>query len=187
VAKTVGELTCAQLSDLNANHLFPDWAEKAYIPRLSEVLQAYAHKLENWEIEIKSDTPENLETVCPQLISAIERFGIAEQVVVTSFNPLALEIVRRLSPGLRRAFISHYDQPEHLQTALRLGCYRACIPLHHSQKAIVQAAHAAGLNVTGWLGDTEEMIETLLDWDVDAITTNRPSLALAFLRQRGII
>ncbi len=94
--------------------------------------------------------------------------------------------MRRIAPGLRRAFISHYDQPEHLETALRLGCYRACIPLHHSNKATVQAAHAAGLNVTGWLGDTTEKLEALLDWDVDAITSNRPSLALSFLRQRGI-
>ena len=32
-----------------------------------------------------------------------------------------------------------------------------------------------------------EMLETLLDWDVDAITSNRPSLALDFLRKRGIL
>lgn len=186
VAQKVGELTTAQLAELNATGLFPGWHEKATIPLLEDVLQTYAQDLKSMEIEIKSTSHENLEILCLKLVEQIERFEIANQVVVTSFDPQALEIVRRIAPGLRRAFISHYDRPEHLETALRLGCYRACIPLHYSNKATVQAAHAAGLNVTGWQGDSVEMLETLLDWDVDAITSNRPSLALDFLRKRGI-
>ena len=187
VAHKVGELTAAQLAELNATGLFPGWHEKATIPLLEDVLKTYARELKSMEIEIKSTSPENLEVLCPKLVEQIERFEIANRVVVTSFDPHALGIVRRIAPDLRRAFISHYDRPEHLETALRLGCYRACIPLHYSNKATVQAAHAAGLNVTGWQGDSVEMLETLLDWDVDAITSNRPSLALDFLRKRGIL
>jgi glycerophosphoryl diester phosphodiesterase len=186
IPSKVGEFSAAQLAELNAYGLFPDWPEKTSIPLLEAVLKTYYLDLKSWEIEIKTNVPEKLEILCPKLVREIERFKIASRVVVTSFDPLALEIMRRIAPGLRRAFISHYDRPEHLETALRLGCYRACIPLHHSDKATVQAAHAAGLNVTGWQGDSAEMLETLLDWDVDAITSNRPSLALAFLRQRGI-
>lgn len=187
VARKVGELTVAQLAEMNATGLFPGWHEKATIPLLEDVLKTYSQELKSWEIEIKSTSPENLEILCPKLVEQIERFEIANRAVVTSFDPHALEVMRRIAPDLRRAFISHYDRPEHLETALHLGCYRACIPLHYSNKATVQAAHAAGLNVTGWQGDSVEMLEALLDWDVDAITSNRPSLALDFLRKRGIL
>jgi glycerophosphoryl diester phosphodiesterase len=186
VAKNVGELTAAQLAELNATGLFPGWHEKATIPLLVDVLNTYAQEAQAWEIEIKSTSPENLEFLCPNLVKQIESFQIDNRVVVTSFDPVALDIMRRIAPNLRRALISHFDRPEHLEMAIRLGCYRVCIPLHYSNKATVQAAHAAGLMVTGWQGDSIQMLETLLDWEVDAITSNRPSLALDFLRkQRG--
>ena len=186
VARKVGELTAAQLAELNATALFPGWHEKAIIPTLEAVLETYAQRAQSWEIEIKTAPPENLEILCPQLAEQIQRFEIAGRVVVTSFDRHALEIMRRIAPDLRRGYISHYDRPEHLEAALSLGCYRAGIPLHHSDKATVQAAHAAGLNVAGWQGDSFQMLETLLDWDVDTITSNRPSLALDFLHKRGI-
>jgi glycerophosphoryl diester phosphodiesterase len=187
VARKVGELSAAELAELNATGLFPGWHEKAIIPLLEDVLKIYAQDLKSWEIEIKTAPPENLEILCPKLVEQIERFGIANRAVVTSFDPAALEIVGRLAPHFHRAFISHYDRPEHLETALGLGCYRASIPLHFSNKATVEAAHAAGLNVAGWQGDSLEMLETLVDWDVDSITSNRPSLALDFLHKRGIL
>ncbi len=186
VGQKVGELTAAELVELKAPALFPGWHEKPTIPLLEEVLKTFAQKAKSWELEIKTDAPENLEILCPKLVEQIGRYEIGERVVVTSFDPQALDIMRRIAPGLRRGFISRYDQPELLETAIRLGCYRACIPLHFSSKTMVQAAHAVGLHVTGWQGDSVEMLETLLDWEVDAITSNRPSLALDFLHTRGI-
>jgi glycerophosphoryl diester phosphodiesterase len=187
VAKKVSELTAAQLAELNARALFPGWHEKASIPLLEDVLKQYAREVKSWELEIKTASAENLEILCPKLVELIEQYDLPSRVVVTSFDPHALEIMRGIAPALRRAFISHYDLPEQLETAVRLGCYRACIPLHYSNKATVQAAHRAGLTVTGWQGDSIEMLEALLDWDVDAITSNRPSLALDFLQKRGLL
>jgi glycerophosphoryl diester phosphodiesterase len=187
LAQNVGELTAAQLSRMKATALFPGWHEKTSVPLLEDVLLTFAARVKSWELEVKTTSPENLELLCPMLVEHIQRYGIADRVVVTSFDPHALEIMRRIAPGQRRAYISHYNQPEHLETAIRLGCYRACIPLHYSSKAAVVAAHDAGLVVTGWQGDSPQMLETLLDWGVDAITSNRPSLALAFLHQRGLL
>lgn len=187
VARQVGELTAAQLTALNATARFPEWHEKAIIPTLETVLETYAQKLHSWEIEIKSAPPENLEILCPKLVEQIRRYAVQERVVVTSFDPYALDIMRRIAPDLRRGFISRYDHPKHLEIALSLNCYRAGIPLQYSDQATVQAAHAAGLNVAGWQGDSVEMLETLLDWEVDSITSNRPSLALDFLGKRGLL
>ena len=185
--QNVGDLTAVQLSELNATGLFPGWHERAIIPLLEEILILYAQQAQSWEIEIKPAAPESLQIICPKLAEQIYRFDIANRAVVTSFDPHALEVMHSIAPDLRRGYISRYDRPEHLETAIRLGCYRAGIPLHHSNKAMVQAAHAAGLTVTGWQGDSLEMLETLVEWGVDAITTNRPSLALDLLHKRGLL
>jgi glycerophosphoryl diester phosphodiesterase len=183
----VGDFTASQLAEMDARCTCPDWPEKTGIPCLEEVLERYARELKTWEIEIKADMPARLEILCRKLVSTIERYGIAERAVVTSFDPTALEIMTRLAPEQRRGFISNFNQPEHLETALRLGCFRICIPLHHSNKKTARGAHAAGLNLTGWLGDSEDAIDTLLDWEVDAITSNRPSLALHYLHLHGLL
>ena len=48
--------------------------------------------------------------------------------------------------------------------------------------ATVDEAHASGLSVTGWLGDTQRELRLLLDWGVESITSDFPSVALQFLR-----
>lgn len=50
---------------------------------------------------------------------------------------------------------------------------------------MVAAAQANALHVTGWLGNTIASLDTLLDWGVDSITSDYPSVAIPFLRDRG--
>jgi glycerophosphoryl diester phosphodiesterase len=49
---------------------------------------------------------------------------------------------------------------------------------------VVDAAHAAGLQVTGWLGNREDDLDRLLAWGVDSITSDYPTQALAYLAGR---
>jgi glycerophosphoryl diester phosphodiesterase len=52
---------------------------------------------------------------------------------------------------------------------------------------MVREAQRNGMRVTGWPGDSLEQLQTLVDWGVDNITTNNPSIALPFLRERGLL
>jgi glycerophosphoryl diester phosphodiesterase len=180
----VRDFTAKQLGRLDARTTCPAWPNPVGIPTLSEVLEAH-HDLDAFQLEIKSDTPERMDMVCAKLIAQMEHFQIAGRAVVTSFDPGALEIMQRRAPHLRRGFIGRYAGPDDLETASRLGCWNACIPLASSTKEMVHAAQARGLFVTGWLGNTLADLETLLDWGVDSITSDYPSLTLPFLRERG--
>ena len=73
-----------------------------------------------WETEIKTDAPERLDALVPLLLAEIERFGIADNVHVTSFYWTALERVRALNPTIKIAFIGKYDSEDDLNTALEL-------------------------------------------------------------------
>ena len=49
----------------------------------------------------------------------------------------------------------------------------------------MRRAQSHGLRVVGWLGNTAEDLAALLAWGVDGITSDYPTRALAYLRQRG--
>jgi glycerophosphoryl diester phosphodiesterase len=176
----VSSFTAAELSTLDARATFPAWPEPAGVPRLVDVLDAFGAS-QRFQIEIKTAPADTLEIVARKLIDQIGRYGIAGRVEVASFDPAALEIVRRIAPELPRAYIGRYDTPAFLATALALGCAGACIPHKTSTRATVDEAHAAGLHVTGWLGDTERELRLLLDWGVESITSDFPSVALTYL------
>jgi glycerophosphoryl diester phosphodiesterase len=176
----VSSFTVAQLAALDARATFPAWPEAAGVPRLVDVLDAFAPN-QRFQIEIKTDRADVLGIVAVKLAKLIERYGIAERTEVASFDPAALEIMRQLASEIPRAYIGRYDTPAFLATALSLDCAGACIPHKTSTRETVDEAHAAGLHVTGWLGDTEQELRLLLDWGVESITTDYPSVALKYL------
>ena len=181
----VAGFTAAELVSLDARRSFPDWPEPAGVPLLEDVLDVYAATI-RFAVEIKHDESARLERAGELVIAAIERYRLAGRVTVTSFAAEALEVVRRLAPDIPRAFIGAYDTPQFLETALRLECAQADIPLSRSSVEVVREAQARGLRVVGWLGNTADDLAALVAWGVDGITTDYPSRALPYLRERGI-
>ena len=184
-AGAVSAFTAAQLARLDARGAFPQWTDPVGVPRLDEVLDAYAADVVRFAVEIKSDTPERLERVGRSVLAQVERRRLRDRVTVTSFDAVALEIVRRIAPDVPRAYIGAYDTPAFLETALRLGCAQADVPLARGSAEVVREAHAVGLRVVGWLGNTAEELAALVAWGVDGITTDYPTRAVAYLRERG--
>lgn len=180
----VAALTAAELGRLDARKTCPAWPEPAGVPTLAAVLQRFG-PLAQWAIEIKHDSPARLEQVGRRLVTAIERYGLAGRATVTSFDPIALGIVRRLAPALPRAYIGSFDQPHQLQTALDLGCRQIDVPIATGCAAVVRAAREQGLLVTGWQGNDAEALRLLVAWGVDQITTDYPSMVLAWFREQG--
>ena len=182
----VAAMTVAELAALDARSIFPDWPERAWVPTLTEVLELIGHA-EDMEIEIKTDRPDRLQRVAELVLDAARRFDLGARAAVTSFDPVALEAVARLAPGQRRGFIGKFETPDDLATGLRVGATHVAIPIKTGSPQRVQEAHAAGLRVTGWQGNTREDIHTLRAWGVDAITSDYPTLARAVLREAGAL
>jgi glycerophosphoryl diester phosphodiesterase len=181
----VSAFTATELARLDARRGWPDWPQPAGVPVLEEVLDAYAGTM-RFAIEIKRDASERLERVGALLVDQIARYRLRGRVTVTSFEPEALEIVRRLAPDVPRAYIGAYDTPDFLDAALRLECAQADIPLKTGSAEIVREAQARGLRVVGWQGNTPDDLAALVAWGVNGITSDYPSGALAYLRDRGI-
>ena len=180
----VAAMTVAELARLDARSIFPEWPEPAGVPTLTEVLDTIGGA-DDMEIEIKTDRPDRLQRVAELVLAAVRRYDIASRATVTSFDPVALEAVARLAPGQRRGFIARFETPDDLATAVRVGASHCAIPIKTGSAERVREAHAAGLRVTGWQGNSREDVQTLLAWGVDAITSDYPTLARSVLRESG--
>jgi glycerophosphoryl diester phosphodiesterase len=172
----VSSLRSSQLAALDARADFPHWPEAAGVPSLDDALDACSG-MTHLTIEVKPDDGRRLKKTCELLVATLERRWIPDHVTVTSFEASALEILGRLAPSMARGYIAAFDQLEHLQTAVRLGCQQIDLPLRTGSPDMVETAHVNGMRVTGWLGNTPEEIQTLAAWGVDAVLSDYPSLA----------
>lgn len=183
----VGGYTMAELRRFDAGVLFPTYSE-AKISSLTEVLDQYADRMRLFQLEIKTDRPFILDIVCRQVCDALVDYDIGGKTIVTSFDPYAIAEIGKILPGQKRGLISMFYKESDIYLAKELGCYNTCIPLKTGgSKQFVDIAHSLGLEVTGWLGNTIDEVDRLLEWGVDSITSNYPSLVLPYLRSKGLL
>jgi glycerophosphoryl diester phosphodiesterase len=156
------------------------------VPTLAEALDAL-RDARLLQIEIKSDAPERLATVCRQVVDLVDRHDFTDRAVVVSFDTKALTITRQLAPSLRRGLIGAYDDVSFVDAAEKLGCWAACAGFRTTTHEVVSRAQAAGLNTTVWTVNDVDEVATLLDWGVDNVTTDRPSEVMRYLRQRNCL
>ncbi len=183
----ISSFTMKELKNFDARNKFNFSDSIAEIPSLSEVFEIYADKIKHFQIEIKVDSSERIENTCNQIIDNIKNYGIGEKVTVTSFNEEALRCILRKNSTQKCGFIASSYRESALKKAIDLGCCNTCIPIETPDaKVLVKEAHAAGLEVTGWLGNTRKDVETLLEWQVDSITTDYPTQILQFIRNSGL-
>ena len=180
-AGQVAGCTLEELSSLNAAHHFPGWEKREEIPLLEKVLERYQAGILRWQLEIKTKAAERLELLCTLLAGQIERYGLSERVTVTSFNTTALQVQRRVAPHLRLGLITEPAHMEHVALAISLDCADFCVPIESGSAALIAASQKAGLYVAGWVANTPEDIDTLLDWGVDAMTSDVPTFARQYL------
>ncbi|CAN5573920.1 glycerophosphodiester phosphodiesterase [soil metagenome] len=175
----VVNFTSKELAKLDARSVHEQWPIQVGVPRLDSLLEYFSGDNElQWQIEIKSDIGERLDRVAPLLLEMVDRLGWRDQTVISSFDTGALERVRALDSARELAFIGKYDSRADLETALRLGCVCACVPITTGSAEIVREARGHGLDVTGWPSNSVEVIDTFIEWGATSLTTDVPSLAL---------
>jgi glycerophosphoryl diester phosphodiesterase len=120
-------------------------------------------------------------------LAAVER-ATGTDVAIISFGPEEVEQVARVRPDLPLGFLvgkQHVGQNGAgpvVEAARKFGATFVS-PQHDVVDAeFVRAAHNAGLPVSVWTVDDTERMQVLADLGVDAITTNRPDLALQLFR-----
>jgi len=173
----VQDKSLAELKELDAGSWFDEGFRGTRIPTLDEVFELVGQRLTvNIEIKGRSIKPDGTEHA---VIESIRRHGMADLVIVSSFNPCRLWRVRAEAPELKIALIFSTDNPIYLRQAwfapvLKVNGLHA----FHSMidNGFVDRAHRRGRWVYGWTVDDTEGMLRLIKTGVDGIVTNNPGL-----------
>jgi glycerophosphoryl diester phosphodiesterase len=109
------------------------------------------------------------------------------RVVVSSFNPLALRVVRDATPAVTTAVLTSvaFDLDSNLAAAVDGGHDECHVPADLLEEAFVDRAHAAAKRVVAWTVDDPDHLRTFASWGVDGVICDDPLSALAVLRRSG--
>lgn len=160
------------------------------IPKLNDVFDLSRGTTVQFNVETKifADKPEltpDPETFTKMILYLVKKHGIGPRVILQSFDPRTLRVMKRLDPSIRRAALFETDRqwPEVARE------FEATImsPLYSLvTKERVSWAHSAGLEVVPWTVNKPEDWAKLADDGVDAIISDDPAALIAWLKQKGL-
>jgi glycerophosphoryl diester phosphodiesterase len=146
-------------------------------------------------IELKLDTQQLLaERTSAALVALIQGSGLKERVVVQSFLPWALDLVRLQDPDIRLSFLVGISLQgvtgvtscltgALLAIASGYDIYSPEFDFPDFNETCVQLAKTFGLEVLPWTVDNEDDLKHMLELGVDGVITNSPACLLRLLHR----
>jgi len=179
----VADLTLAELQSLDASAGKADYSG-ARIPTLAEVLDLLTPTRLRINIELKNSIV-RYPGMEHKVLDHLRAFDLKKRVVISSFNHYSLQVVRSMKPGCTVGAL--YSDP--LVRPWRYAKDLGVDAIHPPFPAIVDRrfvrdSHKAGLKVRAWMVEGEDAFRRAFHWELDAIMTNTPDLALAVRSRR---
>ena len=118
------------------------------------------------------------------MVEAIRRHKLEKRVIVQSFDFRTLKAVKQLAPEIRlSALFEAMGLRDVVKATVETGA-TICSP-HYTlvNAALVERAHAAGLQVVPWTANEPEQWKKLVEAGVDAIISDDPAALLAYLKR----
>jgi glycerophosphoryl diester phosphodiesterase len=160
------------------------------VPTLDEVFDLSRGTTVQFNVETKifADHPEltpGPEEFTQMILDLIRKHGIEQRVILQSFDPRTLRVMKKLNPGIRRAalFETNRDWPE---VAREFEATLYSPEFHLVTPERVAQAHSAGLEVVPWTVNKPDDWARLVDARVDAIISDDPASLIAWLREKRL-
>ena len=175
--------TLEELRELDAGSYFAPEFAGTLIPTLDEVLDLLEGKL-IVNIEIKA-----LETTTAGIgvdtVNAVRAHNMQHQVIISSFNPMALRRAKKAGPDIECAILLAPDLPGWTRSGLARR-WSGADGLHPEAPMVDEAymaqAKRQGLPVRVWTVNDETEMRRLAALKVDAIITDAPDLLARVLQ-----
>jgi glycerophosphoryl diester phosphodiesterase len=183
----VGAQTLAELKRLSAG--YPERFGTAHagerIPTLAEAL-ALAHGRARVMIEFKKESILESGALEARVIALVREAGMANDVVLISFERRALARLRSLDPAIRRGHLFYRATPEEVVAGAREVETDIVMPEKTMlSDALVRACREAGLKPATWVVDDPGELLALQRFELYGIGSNRPGVLLEAIRNRG--
>lgn len=149
-----------------------------YIITLDTFLECFSKMDLTFAIELKGEGTE------AETARLVEKYGVADQCIFTSFKMEYLEKMHSINPSYKLGFLA---EPEKITEDLlvkmeKIGFYEICPFSGDCTKENVAAWHSRGFNVRAWGIYDEEIMKTVYDNGADGMTVNFPDKLLAYIK-----
>ena len=163
----VGDIAASELRDLVTAPSLRDAIEVVPAGRLI-VVELKGHP---WESGY--DPTEPTARSAATLLGSLD----GARVVVSSFNPFALHVMRELAPGIPTAVLTAeaFDIASNLAAAVDGGHQECHVPAKLLDEDFVARAHDAGRRVVAWTVDDPDRLRRFVAWGVDGVICDDPA------------
>ncbi len=181
------ELTYDQVKKLDAG----SWKDPKFAGEPVPTLEAYLAAMKDSGcvpvLEIK------MTGISEKIIDAVRKADMVDQVAVLAFNTNVVREIRQLEPRIPCAWLAHKKLEG---TAAQQADWIAeeakkydtdLVNLYYPMvsASIIEELHQRGIGVWVWTVNDPQIMETLMRWGIDSITTDRPDLAIEILKKHG--
>lgn len=170
---SINEIFYQDLVEVKAGRLFP-LAKQEAIPLLMDVVKALPETtLLNIEIKTKSTFDLKAAIKVARLIKERE---ISQQVIVSSFNPLAVRAVKLISRSIPTGYI--YNKAKHFKGVFiaRPDCLNP--EAEFITDKLIHFCRKRNMRINAWTVNDVHTRDRLIDKKIDGIITDNPALAM---------
>jgi glycerophosphoryl diester phosphodiesterase len=163
------EVTASTLGELREHE-----PRMATLAELLELAAGYPGTLLNLELKLYRRTGAGLERRLARMVRAR---GLADRVLVSSFDPLALLRLRLVAPDVRTALLYAPNLPAWLRAGQPAGWLHvdALHPRHDRvDERLMRLARERGLMVNAWTVNDHDQVRRLVELGADGIIADDP-------------
>lgn len=174
----VCDFPLAALKELDAGRAYDDAFRQERIPTLGEVFDAVGRQI---LINVELTNYKSLTDALPDKVAElVKRHNVVQNVMFSSFNPLALRRIHRLLPDVSLGLLAFRGRGGAWARS-RLGRWVPYQALHPAAidtcPGLIQQQQARGFRVHTYTVNTAEDMQRFFEWGIDGIFTDDPPLA----------
>ncbi len=178
----IENLTLAELREFDFGAWYGDDFAGTRIPTLDEFLTlAKEADVKVLNIELKRP-PSRLKEMVEKTLAAVEKFGLTDRLLISSFSVQILRYVKKCAPDVKTGLLYPTNNPSACYPILwpsAMVRYTKCDAIHPLQdlvsSSLVAWAHKKGLEINVWTVNEETQIRRLVMLGVDGLITDNPA------------
>ncbi|HDZ57567.1 MAG TPA: glycerophosphodiester phosphodiesterase [Pseudomonas xinjiangensis] len=176
----VAQHTAEKLQRIDASKSFAGWHQPCPIPTLEQLFSAMP-EIQHYQLEVKSGSASQSRIVLQAIKHLVDRFALAEKVVITSASRTLLRYAKQSGYPLPTGLVEEYGFLDPIKNASRYGCKYLILNWKLCTSKRIRQAQQRGLHVSVWTVNEPELMRRLVDMKVDSIITDLPHLAMKTL------
>ncbi|MGE5269599.1 MAG: glycerophosphodiester phosphodiesterase family protein [Thiohalocapsa sp.] len=184
----ISELSLAAVRRCDAGRRFGPHFAGERVPRLEEALGLCAELGLGANIEIKAERGRDYATaaaVAAQVAAVVARLDrAAPPLLVSSFQPAAVEAARRLMPSVPRAILFRLVPRHWAEIARRFACLAVGVDHRRLRRSLAGRIRAAGYPLMAYTVNHPARARLLFEWGVTSVFSDVPDIILAAVGHR---